>query len=774
MRPQTVLAQKRWREEESATTYESAPIDTSEVELSEDLAQLTEDLARHVHEVWARQRIEDGWQYGPQRDDAQKEHPCLVPYEELPESEKEYDRLTALETLRAMLALGYRIEPRTDVTVGEREFGPPAAEVPGTTAHERETPTEPTADSLPLLWQEWQRRNWTDTPETYRRFGEWFLSLGAPLMAYDVVSEGLRKSDDDVRLRQLLGLALARTGASQRANAVLGRLRDEGHADEETLGMLARTHKDLWQQATHDTKREQELAEAQKGYEEAYKGTGGYWTGINAATMALIGGDAERATALARSVHEKCLDEVARCQDDGSDPYWPLATLGEAALILGDVSEAVGWYARAAEVGAGRFGDLSSTRRNARLIAGVVGCDMAPIEECLRVPNVVVFAGHMIDQPDRACPRFPPKLVDPVYDEILERLKRCDCQISYGSAACGADILFSEAILELEGEAHVVLPYERDEFVADSVAIAGQQWQDRLDRVLGGTTSVATASAAKLEGGSVSYHYADLLVYGLAGMRARELQTGLVPMAVWDEQPGDGPGGTESIVRHWGGLGHGVEVIRIDEILREQLPQQAMARRPAAQATCEKGAKAGQELAPEIMSVLFADLDDFGRLTEAEIINFVQEFIGGVGQLIANSAHPPEISNTWGDAVFLVFSSPRAAGQFALELNRFANETDWRTRGLPPDLRLCIGLHAGPVHPCTGPVTGGADCFGTHVTHAARIMPIAPPGQVYASQAFAALAAAEGVTEFACEYVGEQPLPREPGTHPTYHVRARV
>jgi RyR domain len=90
--------------------YVPKPRDTSSVRLPSDIVDLTELLARNTHENWARQRQAEGWRYGPRRDDTRKEHPSLVPYEELPESEKEYDRTTAMETLKTILALGYRIE----------------------------------------------------------------------------------------------------------------------------------------------------------------------------------------------------------------------------------------------------------------------------------------------------------------------------------------------------------------------------------------------------------------------------------------------------------------------------------------------------------------------------------------------------------------------------------------------------------------------------------------------------------------------------------------
>lgn len=90
--------------------YIPKPIDTSDIELSEELLELTEEMAKNVHDVWSAGRIAQGWTWGPKRDDEKKENPCLVPYEELPESEKEYDRNTSIETLKVILSLGFKIE----------------------------------------------------------------------------------------------------------------------------------------------------------------------------------------------------------------------------------------------------------------------------------------------------------------------------------------------------------------------------------------------------------------------------------------------------------------------------------------------------------------------------------------------------------------------------------------------------------------------------------------------------------------------------------------
>lgn len=90
--------------------YIPQPIDTSKIELPENLNSLVEAMAKNVHEVWAQTRISQGWSYGKERNDELKQHPCLIPYEDLPEEEKEYDRNTAVGTLKLIISMGFKIE----------------------------------------------------------------------------------------------------------------------------------------------------------------------------------------------------------------------------------------------------------------------------------------------------------------------------------------------------------------------------------------------------------------------------------------------------------------------------------------------------------------------------------------------------------------------------------------------------------------------------------------------------------------------------------------
>lgn len=95
---------------EAAAAYRPAPVDLSDVRLPEELTALTEVIAANTHEVWSQKRMEEGWTYGPGRNDALRKHPNLLPYPLLPEEDKEYDRATAMNAVKLLVKLGYKIE----------------------------------------------------------------------------------------------------------------------------------------------------------------------------------------------------------------------------------------------------------------------------------------------------------------------------------------------------------------------------------------------------------------------------------------------------------------------------------------------------------------------------------------------------------------------------------------------------------------------------------------------------------------------------------------
>jgi class 3 adenylate cyclase len=623
----------------------------------------------------------------------------------------------------------------------------------------------------------WHRRSmpalgWVATAQVYAQLARAFIEVGAPLLGQEVAGEGLASCGQDVGLRQVQGLALARGGSTEEANRVLEQLRVEGHLDDDTLGVLARTHKDLALNAAGEPGRAH-LKAALALYGDAYRRSGSYWTGVNVATLAALLGDRGQSMAVARQVTSQCRAALEALPESHADRYWVLATLGEAALSLGEWSQAEDWYLEAGEIGRRRFGDLNSTRRHARLLLQHSGRDAELIDAWLPLPRVVLFSGHMIDRPDRARERFPARLEAEVLASLRDWLRRQNGLIGFSSAACGSDILFLEAIDELGGEKHIVLPYHQDEFIQDSVEVgAGSDWRGRFEHVLESSRVVYASSSRPLSGG-VAYDYANHLVHGLGLVRARELETEVLGLAVWDGEPGDGHGGTASAVAHW--QRHGIQAHRVDlgGLAGSSAAGLAVVPVPPAMRASEKE-EDGPATGDTVMALLFADAVGFSQLTDLEVPLFVDECLGLVARLVAPIAKAVPVRETWGDGLFLAFRSVRAAGIFALELLDRMAATDWRALGFERPLTMRFALHAGPVHLTVDPITGMPKCCGTHVSRAARLEPKTPPGRVYASEAFAALAAMDDVREFRCHYVKELEWAKRYGTFPAYVVRRQT
>jgi class 3 adenylate cyclase len=232
------------------------------------------------------------------------------------------------------------------------------------------------------------------------------------------------------------------------------------------------------------------------------------------------------------------------------------------------------------------------------------------------------------------------------------------------------------------------------------------------------------------------------------------LDTELTALAVWDGRPGDGAGGTATMVDAWRARGWKHEIISV-----------------GGGSTSRRRSRRTRDTTQKITALLFGDVVRYSTLTEQQIPIFVRDFMGTVGKLLDETRDRPIYRNTWGDGLYLVFDRVAAAGRFALELRDRIEANDWSRRGLPRDMTFRLALHAGPTFAVRDPVTRKTNYTGAHVSRAARIEPITAPGQVYASRQFAALAAAEEIPDFLCEYVGQIPLAKKFGTYPVYHVR---
>lgn len=618
--------------------------------------------------------------------------------------------------------------------------------------------------------------------ELYISLGAALLRFDVPLTAYDVALAGLRRHIDNLQLLRLKAFALCEARAFEEANVVLGdmrnRLHDQGFRFEETLELLARTHRNLALAASGKTERLENFQKARDAFRDAYQYSGRHFAGINAATLSVVIGDLTEAIVLARSVFAQCHDKLKGVTAREEDYYWIPATLAEAALILGETKQALKFYRQAARRSKRRYRYLRSTRRNARLLIkqltgdhAVSPKDQQHIEECLQLPRVVVFVGHMIDQEDRDPPRFPSDLDGAVYETILKQLESYGSVVGYSSAACGSDILFQEAVRKSGGESHVVLPYDPDHFADHSVRYAGQAWVDRYRTVLENAVEVVTVSPnQKLSWGSISYDYANTVLTGLAIQHAGLLESELASLAVWDGGEGDGPGGTEAVVKRWRKeYGLNVEIIDLVDLLRQAKHPGVEAARGRTATRRQQRSQASSSI--EVQAIMFADVQNFSALTEEQMPNFVERFLYMIGTKAAISPNRPKVQESRGDGVFFIFDNVGAAGRFALQLNDELSRMPWLQFGLPEDLNVRIALHVGPVYGYICPFSKLPTYTGNHVVRTARIEPVTPPGEVYSSREFAALACGNG--DFICQYAGLAPLAKGYGLFPLYHVRRR-
>ncbi len=603
------------------------------------------------------------------------------------------------------------------------------------------------------------------------------LEAGECLLASNACESLATLAPNDRRLIQLWALALARSGAASKANLKMEGLAAQGQVDEETLGLLARTYKDLWLQ-TGDRKRLEQARDAYLGSNEL---TGGAWSGINAATLMVVSGEEAKGQHLAASVLESLAPMMQEFATEmaaaapvavapaasppiNSQRYWDYATIGEAALIL-DRFDLAGWaYKHAIDLSEGRLGNRASSRRNAELVLSARGAACDFVAAHFAAPRVVVFSGHMLDAANRAQPRFRPESEGAVYQRILGALSKWEAQVGFSAAAGGADILFLEALKELGGETNIVLPHPPEMFIQTSVAPTGDAaWVKRFEKVLSDARQVTVLS--DFVGDEVAFYFDGVVMAGLAKLRATQVCGELRGLTVWDMKEGM-VGGTCGTVSNW--LQRGIHVDRIspapdDDQLLELSEAQGLK-------VAEVLLKQSQQ---KVISMLFADAVGFSKLSEAQIPAFVERFLGGVREVMDRQSVPPLTLNTWGDGLYFTFDSVVDANAFALDLSDHINGTVWKDFGLPAELNLRIALHAGPAFEILDPVTRNKVFTGTHVSRAARIEQVTPPGCVYCSESHAALVALENNDSFHCEFVGNIPYAKNYGVFPTYSLTRR-
>ena len=593
------------------------------------------------------------------------------------------------------------------------------------------------------------------------------LALGHPTLASEILREPVAHAAASAELRYVAALAAARIGGLRQAQALVARVLHDGVDGElriDALSLAGRIAKDRWARLADGPRRDEAGHEAIARYREAWNVSRNPFPGINAATMLrLVGGAEEASRAVAQDVR-------AGARVDSTIPvHWRDATLGEGALLLGDDEAAAMHYRAAVAAARPRIGDIASMRRQVRLLGARIAIPVS-VHAALEIPRVAAFTGHMLDAPGRSPPRFPAALEDAVAHALAARIEASNIGFAYCSAACGGDLLFVEALLARGAEVHLVLPFERDDFIATSVAVARERWIRPFEHAHAYLSGVGYGVGERYLGDDSLFAYAGALVHGAAVLHARELQADPILVALVDEASERRSGGSVDLLADWCALGLDVERIDLSALrARHGVADGAVDAGPIAAACVPQQAP---KLRREVRTMLFADMVGYSRLAEQDTPSFMTHFLGTIAGIIKHSAMPPGFVNTWGDGLFMEFDDVVAGARFALQLRDAVAQSDWVARGLPQGTAIRIGMHTGPVFRAFDPLIGRENFFGSHVIRAARIEPVAAPGAIYVSAELASVLAARGVSEFAADYLGMLPLAKSYGNERLYRLRA--
>ena len=515
--------------------------------------------------------------------------------------------------------------------------------------------------------------------------------------------------------------------------------------------------------------------------------------------------------------------------------FFALVDGGECALLTGDPALAEARYRQALADERRHYAWVLEARQ--RLLTLQEGGFPVPsvLLDLLPTPVILIGGGQPLDPTGAATPVFPAECEGAVRLAIQDHLDKLGPQIGYSSASAGTELLFVEALLERDAEVHLVLPFATEDFIRARVAPAGPRWERRFRQALKLVASVTHATEEPYLGHDWLFRFNNQIIDGLARLRADLLDTAPYLLLVWDYAAALGAGTAADFMDHWPDLAR-LRLIDLDAVrCRQRATAPCVASNPNATAATSSpsattwataasatsptfapfGANSGSAATSEsiasipsattlnpgaavtpplsvppprepqrvLKTLLFADLVGFTKLREEELPGF-WDYLARIQERLRGISTPPELVESWGDALYVVMSSARALLHYAFALQDSFSRLDPRAHGLPDHLSLRIGLHAGPVYTGQHPLTGRPIVYGSHVSRTARIEPITLPGKVYASQQFVALLTAEESAHaaaqsshggpaspwYACEYLGYQPLAKGYGKMPVYHL----
>jgi class 3 adenylate cyclase len=600
-------------------------------------------------------------------------------------------------------------------------------------------------------------RDWARATRDVEGTGDYF-------QAFEVARKGIAAFPDDERLKYMAVRALARSGAAERALELYEQYGLKNTGDLDIQMLHAGLVKDVGLRA-RTTERWALLRDSASLYEKVYDQSGDHFPAANAATLYVIAGAADRARDWARRTLRACDSATA---DSEMEKYYRAASRAEALLVLGDTAgaqEALGEANRYAKT---RLALRAATRRQLRMLCQALKIDAALLQP-MAPPAVIHYTGHMVDPPGLRG-RFPPEQEPNVARAIGERIDQLGVGFAYGSLACGSDLLFAEACLARNIELNVVLPFAIDEFKRLSVERGGPGWLERFERCLGKARSLTYATESEYLGDEMLFAYGSQLAMGLALLRAQNLEGAALQVAVWDGGATTGRAGTSIDIHTWERHGRKSEIIDLNTTRR------AGTRPPSHPVGSEDGSRVLTawkygDVARELHAIMFGDVVGFSHVPERLLPLFQKHFMGKLSETLDGFGRSVLYRNSWGDAVYAILDTPEAGARCALAMQAALKSLNLRQHGFTHPLELRLAVHYGPIFRGRDFLTKSETFFGAHVTRAARIEPVTPPGEVFVTEAMAAALALSGEASVRPEYVGSTQLAKNYGSLRMYVLR---
>lgn len=415
------------------------------------------------------------------------------------------------------------------------------------------------------------RRLWLENPETIEAWklacleaeatraseeGDHYASFDFAAMGLEMAKRCDYPPDEFERLQVL---ALARSGSTQKAQEILEELIQRDDKELLKFGLLARTYRDMADASVDPEERKGLFATAaewaEKGWSRAstpvsVAGAGYYaYLANQVAQFAFLAGDHERSLRFQEVVLDTWQFVASRRTDvelDHEAVFWWETNLAEMAVLRKDLEAARRHYMAMRERGGCRMGHVTANAHVSRMLLKGIGEKADALDDCFALPPVVVFSGHMFDDAHREIPRFPVAHAERVKAKLAEALEQYHVEEGFASASAGADLLFSEALVERAARLELILPFSRKETRKYCISPYGEPWESRFEDLLKKAHKIKElewSKASEKDGftnagnrdQSQHFAYANRVMLGLARLRAQKQGVKLLPIVVWDQ-----------------------------------------------------------------------------------------------------------------------------------------------------------------------------------------------------------------------------------------------